>query len=107
MQMPSNVLRVVVFKEAPIGLDEPLLWVAQAIDVDMATQGGKNDDPIAVVAALGTMFDAEDNIRKQIPDAAPFPQAPKYYAKLFNAGDALGEFPLGIARKAWVRIGFP
>lgn len=100
-----NKLRVVVMKEgAGNGLK---VWVAQALDEDMAAQGEPDGTPLEAVEHLGLLFDARDaaieEYRAKNESVEPIDPAPDSYFMLFSQGLPLGEFPLGASRMCEVR----
>jgi hypothetical protein len=98
-------LRVLVKRESS-GEHVPV-WVAQALEEDLATQVLPDETALDAVAALGDMFDIRD---AAVADYAtrgvtiePPPVTPKSYHRLWESGTPLGEHPLGTKRVAEVR----
>ena len=95
-------LRVLVLEEGPIGCK---VYVAQALEQDMATQVAKGDTLLDVIEALGQMFDINDQLRLEHPDAQPLPEAPVAYHNAWESRSfAIGTMQLGLARTADVRL---
>lgn len=78
-------------------------WVAQCLEIDIASQDSAT--MLGAVETLGFLFDARDQIVAEHPGVAPVPPAPPTYEQAWNAGDRLGQLPLGRARIADLRIG--
>lgn len=103
-------LRVLVWKEEVSNSDSSFVWLAQAIDEDMATQGSNGVEPLGeavaeVVESLGLMFDARDEfIKAQEDRIEALPEAPSEFADEWEAGTPLGEQALGSKRRAKVRL---
>ncbi len=93
-------LRVLVLKENDV-------WVAQAIEQDLATQVAHDETALDAVTALGDIFDLRDaTVRKYAHENitfAPLPVTPSSYHRLWEEGTPLGEHPLGSTRMAEVR----
>lgn len=81
---------------------EGSLWVVQAIEQDVASQG---DSLLAALADLGRMFDARDHLLATEDNIAPNPRAPVEYEQAINAGHLVGVLPLGAVRRAHVYLG--
>lgn len=99
-------LRVLVLEERA-GTDGPKVWVAQALEEDMATQVAPDETPLAAVAALGDLFDIRDAVvaheRSTGIEIAPLPITPEWYHSAWQRGAPLGEHALGALRVAEVR----
>jgi hypothetical protein len=99
-------LRVLVLEERA-GTDGPKVWVAQALEEDMATQVAPDETPLAAVAALGDLFDIRDAVvaqeRSNGADVAALPITPAWYHTAWERGAPLGEYALGASRVAEVR----
>lgn len=96
------MIRVFVFKEPTY--DGPRVWVAQALEYDMAAQAHIDGEPFDAIEALGHMFDAHDIVCIDNP-VEELRAAPEPYHKFWNRGAPAGTHQLGIARVCEVRIG--
>ena len=82
---------------------EGKLWVVQAIEQDVASQG---DSLLGALVDLGRMFDARDQlIADSDENIAPNPRAPVEYEHAIFAGAYVGRLPIGAVRVAHVYIG--
>jgi len=81
---------------------EGSLWVVQAIEEDVASQGAVL---LGALADLGRMFDARDHLLITEANIAPNPRAPAEYEQALNQGHLVGVLPLGLVRVAQVYIG--
>lgn len=101
-------LRVLVKEE---DADGQKIWVAQALEQDLATQVAPGATVLDVIEALGDMFDIRDaTVRKYERENitfAPLPVTPESYHRLWEAGTPLGEHRLGSTRIAEVRACAP
>jgi len=98
----KEVLRVLVLEEGAI---DRKVYVAQALEQDMATQVSPGESLQGVIEALGFMFDASDKIRAEHPDAEPIPRTPQaYWDGWQNNSFRIGLFDLGAKRMADVRL---
>lgn len=81
-------------------------WVAQALEVDMATQSLAMLD---AVRDLGTMLDARDQAVSRYAlfqePVQPLPRTPEPYFAAYVAGLEVGILPLGTTRLARIRLG--
>ncbi len=99
----STLIRVVLIQE-PCGNNQKV-WVAQALEIDMATQGEIGGDPLDAVEALGWMFDVRDWVEQHAEDKFENPPAaPVEYAQMWANSFSLGEHPFGKIRRADVRM---
>jgi len=100
---PKETLCVLVLEE--YAGDGIRVFVAQALEGDMATQVSPTDSLLDVVEALGIMFDTRDSIIEVEPDVAPLPAAPQaYHDAWLNNSVRIGKMPLGKNRNAEVRL---
>ncbi len=98
-------MRVLLWKD--VMSDGQLIWLAQSIDEDMASQGAPGDsDPLAVIEDLGYMFDARDAwmVEHSEDRIEQLPEAPEEFAAAWMEGDELGLYALGLRRRADVRV---
>jgi hypothetical protein len=96
--------RVLTWKASGDG--DKLIWIAQAIDEDICSQGPwELDDPMPAIEDLGNMFDARDHfLREHAEDRIePVPPAPQEFIDAWETGEAFGQFEFGIKRRCDVR----
>jgi hypothetical protein len=83
---------------------DPMVWVVQALEEDVASQARVGGSLLEALYSLGVMFDARDVIAAT-EATAPLSAAPDEYLRAWDAGMPIGTLVLGECRAAQVRFG--